>query len=262
MIELAVVAALAAVAGGVVAVTARDGRAVALGLAVAVVAASFAASPLPGTLSLVARIAGAMLAADLLWVATRVKAVRSDGSAIGLAAETAIAAAAFLVGLWIAPVKPLPGPVAEQAAGLALVALAVIPLLGKDVLRVGAGAALLAVGISLLHEAWLGPAQSFENLALAALLVGILGATGLLIAPAAEERGATNLGRSIDEGVAGEGFALGAASVGAMAGAADAAGVTAAPDVAAEAEAEPLRPAARAGATVRRIRHPRGEPRP
>jgi hypothetical protein len=257
MIEPAVVAALAAVAGGVVAVTARDGRAVALGLALAIAAAPFAASPLPGTLSLVARVAGAMLAADLLWVATRVKAVRSDGSAIGLAAEAAIAAAAFLVGLWIAPVKPLPGPVSEQAAGLALVALAVIPLVGRDVLRVGAGTALLVVGLSLLHEAWLGPAQSFENLALAALLVGVLGATGLLIAVPVQVGGDADLGRSIEGGTAGEARALGTASVGAIAGGADAAGAA----DAAEAEAESPRPAARAGSTVRRIRHPRGEPR-
>ncbi|MGA3056618.1 MAG: hypothetical protein ABSE70_01080 [Candidatus Limnocylindrales bacterium] len=255
MIELAVVAALAAVAGGVVAVTARDGRAVALGLAVALAAAPLAASPLPGTLSLVARIAGAMLAADLLWVATRVKSVRSDGSTIGLTSEAAIAAAAFLVGLWIAPVRPLPGPVTEQAAGLALVTLAVIPLMGRDVLRVGAGAALLAVGLSLLHEAWLGPAQSFENLALAALLVAILGATGLLIAPAAEGGGDADTSRSTEAGAAAEALAVGTASVGAIAGAADAAGVAAA------AEAESPRPAGRAGSTVRRIRHPRGEPR-
>ena len=197
MIQPMVAAAVIATMGGVVAIAARDGQFVALGLLVAMVASPFAASPQPPVLAIVFRVLGSLLAAESRW-ATRVKAVRSDGSAIGLAAETAIAAAAFLVGLWIAPVKPLLGPVLEQAAGLAFF-LAVIPLIGRDVLRVGAGAALLAVGLSLLHEAWLGPAQSFDNLALAALLVGILGATGLLIAPAAGVGGDADLGRSVGE---------------------------------------------------------------
>ncbi|MGZ6268348.1 MAG: hypothetical protein ACXWNR_07315, partial [Candidatus Limnocylindrales bacterium] len=159
MIDLAVVAALAVVAGGIVAVTARAGWAISVGLVVAIAAAPLAASPVPGSLSLAARVVGAILAGYLLWVGTRMKAVRGDGSAVGLAAETAIAAAAFLIGLWIAPVKPLPGPAAEQAAGLALVALAVIPLSERNVLRVGIGVALLALGLSMLGEAWLGPAQ-------------------------------------------------------------------------------------------------------
>jgi hypothetical protein len=180
VIEFAAVAAIAAVAGGAVAVTARDRRTLSLGLAVALVAAPLASSPVPGTLALAARIAGAFLAAELLFVATRVKSVRSGGSAIGLAAEGAAATAAFLVGLWIAPVKPLPGPATEQAAGLALLLLAAIPLTGKDVLRVGVGAALLALGLSMLRDAWLGTAQPFENLVVAALLVAIVGAAGLL----------------------------------------------------------------------------------
>jgi hypothetical protein len=182
MIELATVAALAAVAGGAVAVTARDRRTLAFGLAVALVAAPLASSPVPGTLALAARFAGALLAAELVFVATRVKSIRSGGSAIGLAAEGAAAAAAFIVGLWIAPVKPLTGPATEQAAAMALLLLAAIPLTGRDVLRVGVGAALLALGLSMLRDAWLGTAQPFENLVIAALLVAILGATGLLAA--------------------------------------------------------------------------------
>jgi hypothetical protein len=275
MIELAAVAASAAVVGGVVAVTARSGRTIALGLAVAFVAAPLAASPLPGQLSLFARIAGAALAAELLWVGTRVSAVRSEGSAVGPAAEAAIAAAAFLIGLWIAPVKPLPGPMTQQAAGLALVTLAVIPLVGRDVLRLGVGAALLAVGLSLLREAWLGPAPSIEHFAVAALLVAILGATSLLVAPVPEWNHDTESGHA-GEGTAVTGTGAGGASEGMVAvasAAAAPAASTAAPAYldyldhgsgAADAEIEVPgpRPSLRSGSTVRRIRHPRGsEPR-
>lgn len=182
MIDLAIAPAVAAVAGGSVAVTVRNRRGVAFGLALALGAAPLAASPLPGTLSVAARVVGALLAAELLLVACRVKRVRSEGSALGLVAEAAIAAAAFVVGLWISPVKPLLGPATEQAAGLALVALSIIPMTGKDVLRIGVGAILLGLGLSLLREAWLGPAQPFEDLVLAGLFAAIAGATGLLIA--------------------------------------------------------------------------------
>jgi hypothetical protein len=200
-----------------------------------------------------------------------VKAVRSDGSAIGLAAETAIAAAAFLIGLWIAPVKPLPGPAAEQAAGIALVALAVVPLIGRDVLRVGIGAALLALGLSLLGQAWIGPGQPLGQFALAALLVAILGATSLLVASAPEMRGYAEHGPAA-EAVAipgpAEGNAASARTIpgtvratGAVWTAIDAsADIPVAPD--AWAEPAPLRPSPRAGSMVRRTRHPRGSEPP
>jgi hypothetical protein len=277
MIDAAAVAALAAIAGGVVAVTARNGRSIALGLAVALTAAPLAASPLPGQLGLFARIAGAVLAADLLWVGTRVNAVRSEGSAIGPAAEAAIAAAAFLIGLWIAPVKPMPGPVTEQAAGMALVALAVIPLVGRDALRLGIGAALLALGLSLLREAWLGPAPSFEHFAVTALLVAILGATSLLVAPVPEWSGDTEWGRA-EDGIAALGAVGGAASAGTVAGAArpttgrppSAGSAPAAvdfvddmPGVADERiEIALPRPSPRSGSMVRRTRRPRGNEPP
>jgi hypothetical protein len=278
MIELAAVAAPAAVAGGVVAVTARSGRTVAFGLAVAFAAAPLAASPLPGQLSLFARIAGALLAADLLWVGTRVNAVRSEGSAIGLGAEAAVAAAAFLIGLWIAPVKPLPGLVAQQAAGLALVALAAIPIVGRDVLRLGIGAGLLALGLSLLREAWLGPAPSFEQFAVAALLVAILGATSVLISLEAERSGDPEFGR-VEEGPTALGPVVGAASAGPVAAAAGPttgrgpsaesapAGADYVDDAQSAADAEfevpRPRPSPRSGSMVRRTRRPRdSEPRP
>jgi hypothetical protein len=278
MIEPTAVAALAAVAGGIVAVTARNGRTVAFGLAVAFAAAPLAASPLPGQLSLFARIAGALLAANLLWVGTRVNGVRSEGSAIGFAAEASVAATAFLIGLWIAPVKPLAGPTSEQAAGLALVALAVIPIVGRDVLRLGIGAALLALGLSLLREAWLGPTPSFEQFAVAALLVAILGATSILAAPVVERSSDAEFGR-VEERETALSTVTGAESAG-TAGAATGTATGPGPSAesapsgadyvddvpsAAEPETEIARPrpSPRSGSMVRRTRHPRdSEPRP
>jgi hypothetical protein len=147
----------------------------------AAVAASLVASPLPGSLAVTARILGAMLAAYLLWAAAGSGSINSAGSAIGLVAEAAVAVAAFAVGLAMRPVDPLAGPVEAQAAGLSLIALAIVPLAGRDVFRMGVGVTLLTLGSSLLVGAWSGPTPPLEQLAMAALLVGIAGATSLLI---------------------------------------------------------------------------------
>ena len=193
MLDAAVFAAVAVVVGGVVAVTARDGRIVVLGLMLAAVAAALVASPLPSSLAVTARILGAMLAAYLLWAAAGSRSVDSAGSAIGLVAEGSVAVAAFAVGLAIRPVDPLAGPVEAQAAGLSMIALAVVPLAGRDAFRMGVGVTLLTLGGSLLVGAWAGPTPSLEQLAMAALLVGIAGATCLLIPSAeAEEAAETN----------------------------------------------------------------------
>lgn len=183
MIQPAVVAALGAVLGGLVAVSARDGRILVAGLVLAMVAAPIAATPEPTTLAIAFRIVGASLAGYLLWVSSRSREVYSEGSGIGLPAEMAIAAAAFAVGWLVAPVKPLVGPLAAQAAGISLVALAMGPLAGRDVLRVGTALAVLALGITLLLQAWVPPASALEAIVLTAVVVGIVGATSLLIAP-------------------------------------------------------------------------------
>jgi hypothetical protein len=183
MIQLAVVAAVAAVLGGVVAVTARDYRLVALGLLLAMVAAPLASSPEPAVLAIAFRVLGALLAAYLLWAAMRAQSIASEGSGIGAVAEVAAATTAFLIGWFVAPVKPLPGPLAAQAAGISLAALAVVPLAGRNVLRAGTGVALLALGMSLLLVAWVGPASSLEQIVITALLVGAVGASSLLASP-------------------------------------------------------------------------------
>jgi hypothetical protein len=181
VLDPAVFAAVAVVLGGVAAVTARDGRMVVLGLMVAGVASALVASPLPGSLELAARILGAILAAYLLWAAAGSGSINSVGSAIGPGAEGAVAAVAFVIGFAIRPVDPLAGPAEAQAAGMALIALAIVPLAGRDVFRLGVGVTLLTLGSSMMVEAWAGSTPPLEQLAMAALLVGIAGATSLLI---------------------------------------------------------------------------------
>ena len=197
MIQLAVVAAAAAVIGGVAAVTPRDSRLVALGLLVAMVATPLASSSEPTGLAVAFRILGAVLAIYLLWAATRDRSIESEGSGIGAAAELIAAAAAFSVGWFVTPVKPLAGPVAAQAAGFALMALAIVPMAGRNVFRVGAGLVLLLLGISLLLEAWVGAGSSLRQVVLTVLLVGTVGATSLLLSPA--EADAAELGHAAAE---------------------------------------------------------------
>jgi hypothetical protein len=184
MIQPVAAAAILAVVGGVVAIAARDARVLSLGLAVAMVAAAFAASPQPTALAVSFRILGSLLAGYLLVVAARSRSIESQGSGLGLVAESALAAGAFTIGWFIVPVTPMHGPVAAQAGGVALVAAAVVPLAGRDVLRAGAGAALLVVGGSMLIQAWAAPLSSVAQVVTTALLVLVAGAASLLISPA------------------------------------------------------------------------------
>lgn len=183
MISLALAAAAAAAIGALVAVAARDRRIVAIGLLVAMVSAPLASSPEPQPLAIALRILGAVLAAYLLWAAASARSTGSEGSGIGIAAEIAVAAAAFVVGWFVTPVAPLPGPVAAQAAGMAFVALAITPLTGRNVMRAGIGLTVLVLGISLLLQAWVGPASTLGQIVLVALLIGTVGATSLLLSP-------------------------------------------------------------------------------
>ena len=181
MIDTATIAALVVVGGCTVAISVRNGHVIALALLLALAAAPLVASPLPDSASAAARIVGAVLAANLIWAVTRVAAVKSAGSAIGLAAEALAAATAFAIGLRLSIVDPLLGPNVAQAAGLALLVLAAVPLTGRDVFRVGLGVLLATLGLSLLLAAWVGPIAPLAQLALTGLLIGIAGATSALI---------------------------------------------------------------------------------
>jgi hypothetical protein len=188
MIDLATVAAVVAVAAAALAVGLRDVRASAVALAVAAAVAPLAVTPIPGALPLAARFAGALLGADLLLVTARTRGIRERGPAVGLPAVGLAAVAAFLAGLWIAPVAPLQvsALATGQAAGVALIALALLPLTDRDPLRIGIGAALACVGLALLRETWVGTAPALEDLAIAVLIAAILGAAGLMASPDAE----------------------------------------------------------------------------
>ena len=183
MITLPLVAGLLVVAAAGVAVIVRDGRAVAVAVFVALLLSPFAATAIPGTLQLAARGVAALMAAYVLWVVMKGGAVRSEGSAIGPIAELAVAAGVYAVGWWIQPVGPLQGPLSEQASGFALVALAVLPLAGSNVLRAGVGVLLILLGVSLVMDAWLGPMPALGQLGLTALLLAIPGAMSMLVDP-------------------------------------------------------------------------------
>jgi hypothetical protein len=187
MIHAYVVAAAVAVLGGIVAVSARDARIVVVGLLVAMCAAQLASSPEPAVLAIVFRVLGSLLASYLLWAAARGRSIDAEGSGMGVMAECAVAAAAFTAGWFVVPVKPLAGPLVAQAAGIALIAISIVPLTGRGLLRVGVGATILVLGGSMLLQAWVGQPSSLWQISLTALLVGLVSATSVLISPLAGE---------------------------------------------------------------------------
>lgn len=184
--------ALAVVLGAVVAGTARNARAAVLGLIVALVGGSFVADPLPDSLGLAARLVGAVLGGYLLWIAGRGSDARTGGSRLGWPAELLIAAAAGAVGYGSHGLgAPAAGPALAQAAGFALVALAVAPIAnGRDILRVGLGLNLLAGGTLLVRTALGGTPDALEQLVIAAL-VAVLGGSVAVVAAAARAEGVT-----------------------------------------------------------------------
>ena len=218
-LDLPSLAAVVVVAGAVLAMSARDGRVVVIGLLVTMVGSPFIASPLPESLAITARIVGGLVAAYMLWLAVSSGSVENLGSSLGPIAEAAVAAAAFVVGLSIAPVDPIVGVLPGQAAAAALIALAIIPMVGRDIFRIGSAVALGSIGAVLLVETWSGPIPALGQLAVAGLLAGIAAATNLLI-PAFDEAEAAfepenDLSESMSEPVAGQasGSAVPAANV-------------------------------------------------
>ncbi len=181
MISLATVLGVLVVAAAVAAVCANDGRLVAVAVFVALAASPFLASPLPGSLQIAARFVAALLAAYVLWIVMKGGAVKSEGSAIGIVAEVAVAAAAYVAGWWIRPVDPLQGPVAEQAAGFAIIALAALPLAGSNVLRAGVGVMLVVLGAGFVMDTWLGQPSVLVQLGLTTLLLIIPAVVALLV---------------------------------------------------------------------------------
>jgi hypothetical protein len=190
--QLLTILALAVVGGAVVGVASRDTRTVLLALAVTLVATPLIADPLASPLGLAARLVGAILAIYLLWVVARDRGVGTlvasptGGSRIGWPAEALLAAGAAVVGYAAHGLgAPADGPAVASAAGFAIAALAVAPVVtGHDVIRVGTGL-LLLIDAALLVRAGLGGTPGdVEQLVTSAMLIVLAGALAALAANA------------------------------------------------------------------------------
>lgn len=184
--------ALAVVLGAIVATSARNARAAVLGLVLALVGASFVADPLPDSLGLGARLIGAVLAGYLLWVASRGGDARTGGSRLGWPAEFLVAGAAAAAGYGSHVSSGLgDGPAVAQAAGFALAAMAVGPIVnGRDALRTGIGLLLFLAGAILVRSALAGNPAALEQLVIAGLVAVLGGAVAAVSASARRDGGA------------------------------------------------------------------------
>jgi hypothetical protein len=184
--------ALAIVGGAVVVVAARDTRTVLLALAVTLVASPLLADPLSMPLGLAARLVGAILATYLLWVVARDRGDASllpsptEGSRIGWPAEILVAAGAAVVGFAAHGLgAPAAGPPLASAAGFAVAALALTPVVtGRDVVRVGTGLLLLIDAALLVRSALGGTPGEVEQLVTATMLIVLAGSLAALAAGA------------------------------------------------------------------------------
>lgn len=184
--------ALAVVLGAVVAGSARTAREAALGLIIALLGSAFVSDPLPDSLGLAARVIGAVLGGYLMWIAGRGHDARTSGTRLGWPSDLLVAAAAATVGYGSHGLgAPAPGPALAQAAGFALVALSVAPIVnGRDILRIGIGLHLLVGGAVLVRAALGGTPEPLEQLVIAGL-VAVLGGTVAAVAVAARGDGAS-----------------------------------------------------------------------
>jgi hypothetical protein len=183
-VALAVFAGIT-VAGAVLAVSARDVRATVLGVLVVLLAAPLVASPLPGPLPILARVAAALLAARLMTIGLR-NVADTGGTRIGWPAEALAATAAAVIGFGSHGLGAAGlGPAEAQAAGFGLIALAITPLVtGRDVLRLGVGSLLLVMGALFVRVGLDRPAGDGEQLVIALLTIGLGGAIGVIAAAA------------------------------------------------------------------------------
>lgn len=175
------VAALIAIGAAVVAVSARDARTAVLALAVVLLVSPVVADPVATPVGLAARLLGAILGAYLLWIAARddadlsVAHAPTGGSRVGWPAEVLVAASASVVGMAAHGLgAPAAGPAIASAAGFAIAALAILPVLtGRDVVRVALGCLLLVDAGLLVRAALGGTPGAFEQLLVTVLLVAI-----------------------------------------------------------------------------------------
>lgn len=183
-VALAIVAGLA-VAGAVLAVSARDVRATVLGVLIVLIAGPLVASPWPSPAAILARVAAGLLAARLLTIGLRGEEATA-GTRIGWPAEALAAAAAAVVGFGSHGLGAAAlGPAEAQAAGFALIALAISPLVtGRDVLRLGIGSLLLVSGALFIRVGLDHPPRDGEQLVISLLTISLGGAVGVIGAAA------------------------------------------------------------------------------
>ena len=184
--------ALAVVVGAVVAGSARNARSAIFGLVVVMVGVPILVDPLPDPLALAARLVAAVLAGYLLWVAARGHRVRTGGSLVGWPTDTFLALGAAVVGYGSQGLgAPAGGPELAAAAGFALAALAVLPVVtGRDILRVGIGLMLLLSGALLIRTNLGGTPDPLEQLITAGLVAALGGAIAILGIAARSDGGA------------------------------------------------------------------------
>lgn len=187
------------VAGAVLAVSTRDVRATVLGILIVLLAAPLVASPWPGPLPILARLAAALLAARLLTIGLR-DVTLTGGSRIGWPAEALAASAASVIGFGSHGLGAVGlGPAEAQAAGFGLIALAITPLAtGRDVLRLGVGTVLLVMGALLVRVGLDQPAGDGEQLVVGLLTIGLGGAVGVIAAAARAAGGLEIANRGTD----------------------------------------------------------------
>jgi hypothetical protein len=197
--------ALVTIAGAVLAVSARDVRTTILGILVVLLAAPLIANPLPGPVAILVRVAASLLAVRLLAIGLRGDAT-TGGSRIGWPAEALLAAAAAIVGFGSHGLGSAGlGPAEAQAAGFALVVLAVAPLFtGRDALRLAVGALLVLMAASLIRAGLDRAPSEAEHLVTAVLTIALGGAIAVIVTAA---RAAGGLG-AIDAETGGAGRRL------------------------------------------------------
>jgi hypothetical protein len=173
--------AVAVVAGGIVAVSAREARVAILGLTICGVTAPLLADPAPAPLPLAARLLAAILAGYLLWISTRQRPL-TRGSRLGWPVEALLASAAAVAGLGAAGFAgPAGGPPEAEAAAFALGALAVGPILrGADVFRLAIGLLLAVLGAGVGRVALAGTAVPLDQLVIAGLTIVLAAAVGTI----------------------------------------------------------------------------------
>ncbi|MEO6207574.1 MAG: hypothetical protein ABIP77_06435 [Candidatus Limnocylindrales bacterium] len=205
--------AIAVVAGAVIAVSSRDARMVVLALAGTLVLSPLLADPFAAPAGLAARLVGSILGTYLLWMAVRERpmenevtaaiqaTVQTGGSRIGWPAEVLVGAAAGVVGFAAHGLgAPGLGPELGSAAGFAVAALAVTPLLsGRDVLRLGTGLFLLLDAALVIRVALGGTPDPLEHLVTSGLVVA-LGGTLAALAAAARTDGQGGLELAAESG--------------------------------------------------------------